>query len=46
VLGNGVFPGRLPNELLDGNLEMGVISYDPGDQRITSKVIYTDSLAF
>src|SRR5215831_7583305 len=40
------FSSRLPNELLDGNLELGVISYDPGDERITSKVIYTDSLAF
>src|SRR5262249_16907442 len=37
---------KLPNELLDGNLELGVISYDPIDDRITSKVIYTDSLAF
>jgi DNA-binding transcriptional LysR family regulator len=37
---------RLPNELLDGNLELGVISYDPSDDRIKSKVIYTDSLAF
>src|SRR5258707_4225002 len=37
---------KVPNELLDGNLELGVISYDPGDERLTSKVIYTDSLAF
>jgi DNA-binding transcriptional LysR family regulator len=37
---------KLPNELLDGNLELGVISYDPGDERIKSKVIYTDALAF
>ena len=37
---------KLPNELIDGNLEMGVISYDPADQRLKSKVIYTDSLAF
>ncbi len=37
---------KLPNELLDGNLELGVISYDPVDERIKSKVIYTDSLAF
>jgi len=36
---------KLPNELLDGNLELGVISYDPGDERIRSKVIYTDALA-
>jgi DNA-binding transcriptional LysR family regulator len=36
----------LPNELLDGNLELGVISYDPGDERIKSKVIFTDALAF
>jgi DNA-binding transcriptional LysR family regulator len=37
---------KIPNELLDGNLELGVISYDPGDDRLQSKVIYTDSLAF
>ena len=37
---------RIPNELLDGNLELGVISYDPSDERLKSKVIYSDSLAF
>jgi DNA-binding transcriptional LysR family regulator len=37
---------KLPDELLDGILELGVISYDPADERIRSKVIYTDSLAF
>jgi DNA-binding transcriptional LysR family regulator len=37
---------KLPNELLDGNLELGVISYDPQDERLQSKVIYTDALAF
>ena len=37
---------KIPDELLDGNLELGVISYDPGDERIRSKVIYTDALAF
>ena len=37
---------KIPNELLDGNLELGVISYNPEDERLKSKVIYTDSLAF
>src|SRR4051794_16208171 len=37
---------KIPNELHDGNLELGVISYDPGDERLKSKVIYTDALAF
>jgi DNA-binding transcriptional LysR family regulator len=37
---------KIPNELIDGNLELGVISYDPSDERLTSTVIYTDSLAF
>jgi len=37
---------RIPNELLDGNLELGVISYDPADERLQSKVIYSDSLVF
>ncbi|HUB78856.1 MAG TPA: LysR family transcriptional regulator [Bryobacteraceae bacterium] len=39
------FSSKIPNELLDGNLELGVISYDPADERLKSKVIYTDSLA-
>src|SRR5881394_2463058 len=37
---------KLPNELLDGNLELGVISYDPADKRLKSIVIYSDALAF
>jgi DNA-binding transcriptional LysR family regulator len=36
---------KIPNELIDGNLELGVISYEPGDERLKSTVIYTDSLA-
>jgi len=40
------FSSKIPNELLDGHLELGVISYDPGDDRLKSKVIYTDALAF
>lgn len=37
---------KIPGELLDGNLELGMISYDPGDERLKAKVIYTDALAF
>jgi len=37
---------KIPNEILDGNLELGVISYNPHDDRLVSKIIYTDSLAF
>ena len=37
---------KIPGELMDGNLELGIISYDPGDERLKSKVIYTDALAF
>lgn len=37
---------RIPDELLDGNLELGVISYDPADERLKSKIIYSDSLVF
>ena len=36
---------KIPSELLDGNLEMGVISYDPGDPRLTTRTIYLDALA-
>ncbi|MFL5306277.1 MAG: LysR family transcriptional regulator [Polyangia bacterium] len=37
---------RIPIELLEGDLELGVASYDPGDDRLVTKVIYTDALAF
>jgi DNA-binding transcriptional LysR family regulator len=37
---------KIPTELIDGNLELGVISYDPEDDRLVTKVIYTDSLVF
>src|SRR5271163_3399318 len=37
---------RVPAELIDGALELGVISYDPEDDRLKSVVIYTDHLAF
>src|ERR1051326_6465548 len=37
---------KLPAELLDGNLELGIISYDPADERLKSKIIYHDALAF
>lgn len=37
---------RIPAQLLDGDLELGVISYQPADDRIVSQVIYTDHLAF
>jgi DNA-binding transcriptional LysR family regulator len=37
---------RIPAELIDGGLELGVISYDPEDDRLQSIVIYTDHLAF
>src|SRR5215471_6841127 len=36
---------KIPDELLDGNLELGVISYNPGDERLRSKTIFTDALA-
>lgn len=37
---------KIPSELIDGNLELGVISYDPGDARLVSTVLFTDSLVF
>ncbi len=37
---------KIPMELIDGNLELGVISFDPGDERLVSTVIYTDALVF
>jgi len=37
---------RIPAELAEGDLELGVISYAPPDERLTARVIYTDHLAF
>src|SRR6185312_7425934 len=37
---------KIPSQLIDGDLELGVISYDPEDDRLVSRVIYTDHLAF
>lgn len=37
---------RIPAQLIDGDLELGVISYEPVDDRLLSTVIYTDHLAF
>jgi DNA-binding transcriptional LysR family regulator len=36
----------IPSQLIDGDLELGVISYDPEDDRLESMVISTDHLAF
>jgi len=37
---------KIPSQLIDGDLELGLISYDPEDDRIVSLVIFTDHLAF
>jgi DNA-binding transcriptional LysR family regulator len=37
---------KIPSQLLDGDLELGVISYDPEDERLVSHIIFTDHLAF
>jgi DNA-binding transcriptional LysR family regulator len=36
---------RIPAMLVDGDLELGVISFDPIDDRLESTVIYTDHVA-
>jgi len=37
---------KIPVELIDGDLELGILTYDPEDERLVSRVIYTDHLAF
>jgi len=37
---------RIPAELIDGELELGILTYDPEDERVITKVIYTDHLSF
>jgi DNA-binding transcriptional LysR family regulator len=36
---------KIPVEILEGDLEMGVISYEPTDDRLVSRTIYIDHLA-
>lgn len=37
---------KVPVQLIDGDLELGVISWNPEDDRLDSTVIYEDHLAF
>jgi DNA-binding transcriptional LysR family regulator len=37
---------RIPTELMDGELELGILTYDPEDERLVTTVIYTDHLSF
>src|SRR5271169_979579 len=37
---------RIPSELIDGDLELGLLTYDPEDERLVTTVIYTDHLSF
>jgi DNA-binding transcriptional LysR family regulator len=36
---------KIPTEIVEGDLELGVVSYEPNDDRLTSRIIYTDHLA-
>src|SRR5579885_463037 len=40
------FSSRIPTELIDGELELGLLTYDPEDDRLITRVIFTDHLAF
>ena len=37
---------KIPSQLIDGDLELGLASFDPEDDRLVSIVIYTDHLSF
>jgi DNA-binding transcriptional LysR family regulator len=37
---------KIPSQIIDGDLELGLVSYDPEDDRLESLVIYTDHLSF
>jgi len=37
---------KIPSELIDGDLELGILTFDPEDERLVSTVIFTDHLAF
>jgi len=36
---------KIPSQLLDGELELGVLSYDPADEHLMTQVLYIDRLA-
>ncbi len=36
---------KIPTEIVEGDLELGVVSYEPNDDRLASRIIYTDHLA-
>ncbi len=36
---------KIPTEIVEGDLELGVVSYDPNDSRLASRIIFTDHLA-
>jgi DNA-binding transcriptional LysR family regulator len=36
---------KIPSHLLDGELELGVLSYDPADDHLMTQVLYIDRLA-
>jgi DNA-binding transcriptional LysR family regulator len=42
----GSSASKIPARLIDGDLELGIISYEPEDSRLVSLVIYMDHLAF
>src|ERR1700719_1125969 len=37
---------KIPSQLVDGELELGILTYDPEDERLISQVIYTNHLFF
>jgi DNA-binding transcriptional LysR family regulator len=37
---------KIPSQLVDGELELALLTYDPEDERLVSQVIYTDHLSF
>ena len=37
---------KIPTELIDGGLELGLLTYDPEDERLITTIIYTDHLSF
>jgi DNA-binding transcriptional LysR family regulator len=40
------YSSKIPTQIIDGDLELGLISYDPADERLGALTIYTDHLAF
>ncbi len=37
---------KIPSQIIDGDLELGAVSYDPNDERLNAHIVFDDHLCF